>query len=124
MTKILIIEDDESEIFMLKTLLERLGYEVDSALNGEEGLLKAKAIHPDLITLDILLPGMNGLEALDRFKADTDTKAIPLVIISNLDDEKDIETALLKGAVRYIPKSQYDMNQIGDAIKQILSGTQ
>lgn len=120
MAKILIIEDDASEALLLQTAFKRLGYEADVANNGEEGLIKAKTSNSDLITLDILLPGMNGLEVLDRLKADASTKDIPVVILSNLDDEKDIETTLSKGALRYIPKNQYDINQIGEIIKQIL----
>ena len=65
---------------------------------------------------------MNGLETLDKLKADPDLKKIPVVMLTNLAGDKDVETALAKGAVKYIIKSEQDPKQVSDMVKQILSG--
>lgn len=125
MAKILIIEDDQAEAHLLQTTFAAQGFEAEVAANGEEGLTKAQTFHPDLISLDILLPGINGMEVLDKLKADTNTKNIPVVILSQLDGEKDIETALSKGAVQFMTKSEYtNPEKIVEVIKQVLANPQ
>jgi CheY-like chemotaxis protein len=121
MAKILIIEDDLTMVRHLVDIFWAQDYETQSAGDGEEGLAKAKAFHPDVITLDILMPVMNGFEVLDRLKADPETKDIPVVIISCLDNEKDIETGFSKGASKYLPKSQYNPQDLINNLEEILS---
>jgi Response regulator containing a CheY-like receiver domain and an HD-GYP domain len=72
--------------------------------------------------LDIMMPEMNGLEVLDKLKADPDTKKIPVVVLTNLAGSQDSEAALLKGAVKYIVKSEYEPKSIANMIKEILAG--
>ncbi len=69
-----------------------------------------------------MMPKMNGLEVLEKVKADPETKEIPVVMLTNLAGQKDAETALSKGAVKYIIKSQYEPKQIADMVKEILAG--
>lgn len=122
MTKILIIEDDELISNMYKEIFKFDSFEVDVAGDGQEGLDKVPNFKPNLILLDVMMPKMNGLEVLEHLKANPETKAIPVVMLTNLSGQHDAETALQKGAVKYIVKSQYDPKQISEMVKQILAG--
>ena len=92
------------------------------AADGEEGLEKAKTVNPTIILLDVMMPKMNGLDVLDKLKLDPSTKAIPVVMLTNLAGQRDAETAMAKGAVKYIIKSEYEPKQVADMIKEILAG--
>jgi CheY-like chemotaxis protein len=122
MAKILIVEDDPLMLRMYQKIFTFEKYEVEIAENGEVGLEKVRSVHPDLILLDIMMPKLNGLQVLDKLKADPDTKAIPVVMLTNLASEKDAENSLLKGAVKYIVKSQFEPKQITEMVKEILAG--
>ena len=122
MAKILLIEDDKLMLRLYQKAFGFENYEVETAVNGEEGLAKVKSGKPDLILLDIMMPKMHGLEVLDRLKADPEVKDIPVVILTNLAGEEDAETALAKGAVKYIIKSEHKPKEVVDAVKQVLAG--
>lgn len=121
-TRVLIIEDDQLIQRMYEKIFTFEKFEVVLASNGEEGLEKARQVNPTIILLDVMMPKMNGIEVLDKLKADPDMKAIPVIMLSNLAGENDIETALSKGAVKYIIKSEYDPKQIADMVKEITAG--
>ncbi len=121
-TKILIVEDDPLISRMYEKIFTFEGYDVVIANDGQDGLDKVKIVKPTIILLDIMMPKLNGLQVLDRLKGDPDTKNIPVIMLTNLSGDLDIETALSKGAVKYIIKSQYDPKQISDMIKEILAG--
>ena len=122
MTKILIVEDDPLMLRMYQKIFTLEGYEVDMAGNGEEGILKAKQGKPTIMLMDIMMPKMNGLQALDIIKADPETKSIPVIMLTNLAGQQDAENALQKGAVKYIVKSEHDPKEIVDMVKEILAG--
>jgi CheY-like chemotaxis protein len=82
MARILIIEDNEMNRDMLSRRLERKGYQVAIAMDGQEGVDKAKADKPDLILMDMSLPVLDGWEATRRLKADTDTRGIPIIALT------------------------------------------
>jgi len=84
--------------------LEREGFQVDSALSGEEGLSKARADRPDLIVLDIMLPAMNGLDVCRALRSDEATHTVPIIMLTARDEEIDIVTGLEVGADDYISK--------------------
>src|SRR3989304_2534031 len=113
MVKILIAEDDPLMSRMYQKIFKFEGYEVILAADGEEGLVKAKE-NPTLILLDIMMPKMNGLELLEKLKADPKLKKIPVVMLTNLAGQQDAETALAKGAVKYIVKSEYEPKKVSD----------
>jgi len=122
MAKLLIIEDDPLIARLYEKIFTFEKYEVVMADNGQDGLDKARTENPTLILLDIMMPKMNGLQVLEKLKADPDLKNIPVVMLTNLAGEKDAETALSKGAVKYIVKSEHDPKQISDMVKEIIAG--
>jgi len=122
MIKILIIEDDALLSRMYQTIFQTNNYEVEMAGDGEEGMVKAQSSHPTLILLDIMMPRLNGLQFLERFKNDPDLKDIPVVVLTNLAGNEDVQTALKLGAVRYIIKSEHKPKQVEEIVRGILTG--
>jgi len=122
MAKILIVEDDPLMSRLYQKIFTFEKYEVETASDGEEGLDKVRKSKPTLILLDIMMPKMNGLQVLEKLKADPDLKKIPVVMLTNLAGQKDAETALAKGAVKYIVKSEYEPKQVADMVKGVLAG--
>ncbi len=122
MSKILIIEDDPLMRRMYQKIFTFEKYSVTMATNGEDGLVKVKSQKPNLILLDIMMPKMNGLQVLTKLKADPDTKKIPVIVLTNLAGKQDAETAMAKGAVKYIIKSEKDPKEVVKIVKQILAG--
>lgn len=122
MAKILIIEDDSLMVRMYKKIFEFEKYEVETAMDGEEGLKKVSSSKPTLILLDIMMPKMNGMQVLEKLKADPATKNIPVVILTNLSGQTDAETALKMGAVKYVVKSEYKPEEVTKMVKGILAG--
>lgn len=106
MAKILIVEDDAFLSKMYAKKFQVAGFEVQLAHDGVEGYTKAKSFKPDLILMDILMPKQNGMETLDKLKADEETKAIPVIMSTNLSTTDDADTAMKKGAVKYVVKSE------------------
>jgi two-component system, cell cycle response regulator DivK len=104
MAKILIIEDNELNLDMLVRRLERKGYEVVSAMDGENGLFMAESESPDLILMDMSLPGMDGWEATRHIKADPTTKSIPVIALTAHAMVGDREKALKAGCDDYDTK--------------------
>jgi two-component system, OmpR family, response regulator RpaB len=122
MAKILIVEDDPLMNRMYQKIFTFEGYDVEMASDGEEGLEKVRSSKPTLILLDIMMPKLNGLQVLEKLKADPDTKAIPVIMLTNLAGQQDAETALSKGAIKYIVKSEYEPKQVTNMVKEILAG--
>lgn len=118
---ILIVEDDPLMSRMYQKIFTFEKYEVHTASNGEDGLEKARKLRPTVMLLDIMMPKMNGLQVLEKLKSDPDTKDIPIVMLTNLAGEKDAETALMKGAVKYIVKSEHDPKQVVKMVKEIIA---
>jgi twitching motility two-component system response regulator PilH len=104
MARILIIDDSPTEIFALKRILEGAGYEVLSASNAESGLAKTRKEKPDLILMDVVMPGMNGFQATRRLAKDPETSKIPIIVVTTKDQETDRIWALRQGARDYVVK--------------------
>lgn len=121
MTKVLIIEDDPLMSRMYQKIFTFEKYDVDMAANGEEGLAKA-ASKPTIILCDVMMPKMNGLEVLDKLKANPETKDIPVIMLTNLAGQQDAESALAKGAVKYIIKSEHDPKEVTNMVKEVIAG--
>src|SRR3989338_2404829 len=112
MSKILIVEDDPLMARLYQKIFTFEGYEVELATNGEEALEKTKTIKPNLLLLDIMMPRMNGLHVLEQLKAHPDTRSIPVVMLTNLAGNHDMESALSKGAIKYLIKSEFEPKQV------------
>jgi CheY-like chemotaxis protein len=80
--KILIVEDDDNNVFVMRTRLSRMGHEIAVAENGEEAIAQARAFRPDLILMDLSLPVMDGWEAMRHLKSTPETAAIPIIVLS------------------------------------------
>ena len=120
--KILLVEDDPLMIRMYQRKLLTDGYEVEVAVNGEEGLVHVRSFRPDVVLLDIMMPKLNGLQVLERMKADPTTARVPVVILTNLGgSEDDIERGLELGAVAYLVKSAYRPDEVIAKVKEVLS---
>lgn len=102
--KILVIEDDSAIVEVLAYNLERDGYDVASAADGREGLRKARALLPDLIVLDLMLPGMDGIEVCREIRSDKTTKPIPLLMLTAKSEEADQIVGFSMGADDYVTK--------------------
>jgi CheY-like chemotaxis protein len=104
MPKILYVEDNEDNVYMLKRRLERAGFEVVVAPDGEQGLAAAHEQRPDLILMDLSLPVLDGWEATRRLKASEQTRAIPVIALSAHAMPGDREKALAAGCDDYDAK--------------------
>jgi len=104
MTKILYVEDNEDNVYMLTRRLERAGFEVVVASDGEQGIAVARAERPDLILMDLSLPVLDGWEATRRLKSTEETRAIPVIALSAHAMPGDREKALQAGCDDYDPK--------------------
>ena len=118
--KILIIEDDKFLRELVSQKLIKEGYKIVEASDGEEGLKKIKEERPDLILLDLILPGIDGFEVLSRAKEDSFLAKIPVIILSNLGQVDDIERGLKLGAVDYLIKAHFTPDEIIEKIKNVL----
>lgn len=118
--KILIIEDDKflRELIVQKIIKE--GYDIDEAIDGEDGIKKVKELKPDLVLLDLILPGIDGFEVLARMKEDVSVSQIPVIILSNLGQKDDVEKGLKLGAVDYLIKAHFTPGEIINKIKAVL----
>jgi twitching motility two-component system response regulator PilH len=102
--KILIVDDSATERHVLTTLLEGKGYNIVTANNGEEGVAAAKRELPDLILMDVVMPGMNGYQATRTISRDEATKHIPVIMCTSKDQETDKIWGMRQGALDYMVK--------------------
>jgi CheY-like chemotaxis protein len=122
MAKLLIAEDDVLMSRMYHKIFTFEHFDVALAANGEEAIELVTKEHPTMILLDVMMPKMNGFQVLEKLKANPDTRDIPVVMLTNLASESDAENAMLKGAVKYIVKSQYDHKKIVEMVKEVIAG--
>ena len=104
MTHILIVDDSPTEIHVLTKILEDNGFEVGQAESGAEGIEKAKQTKPDLILMDVVMPGLNGFQATRQLTRDADTADIPVIIVTTKDQETDRVWGLRQGAKDFLTK--------------------
>jgi two-component system alkaline phosphatase synthesis response regulator PhoP len=102
--RILIVEDDPSVLRAISYMLEKEGYSVLTAMNGLEGLKKAKEENPDLLVLDVMLPGIDGFEICHRLRAESPTAKLPILMLSAKGQAADRSMGLGVGANEYLTK--------------------
>lgn len=101
---ILVVDDSPTERFFAVDLLTKAGYQVTTAESGEEGIAKAKAGKPDLILMDVVMPGLNGYQATRTLTRDEDTRNIPVIVCTTKGLETDKIWGLRQGAIDYLVK--------------------
>jgi twitching motility two-component system response regulator PilH len=102
--KILIVDDSPTERHVLNDMLTKSGYEVMASDNGEDAIQKAKSLRPDLILMDVVMPGLNGFQATRAISRDPDTRAIPIILCTSKSQETDKIWGMRQGARDYIVK--------------------
>jgi twitching motility two-component system response regulator PilH len=101
---VLIVDDSPTDVHVLKSMLEKNGYRTTLASSGEEGIKKARAEKPDLILMDVVMPGMSGFQATRQLNQDPETASIPVIIVSSKDMDTDKIWGLRQGAKDYVTK--------------------
>ena len=119
-SKILVVEDDPGALRLISYTLQAEGYEVITATNGLQGLRKAQNDKPDLVVLDVMLPGIDGFEICHRLRADPGTARLPIMMLSAKARETDKTTGLNVGADDYLTKPA-DPSDIVSHIKALLA---
>jgi DNA-binding response OmpR family regulator len=117
---ILIVEDEPELSKALSDKLSEEGFSILEAKNGQEGLDIAKDKHPDLILLDILMPIMDGMTMLEMLREDESCKDIPVIFLTNLDDQEKVSEALKAGSFDYLIKTDWSLADIVKKIKNKL----
>ena len=102
--KVLVVDDSPTERHFMVDLLTKNGYQVITAESGEEGIAKAKAEHPDLVLMDVVMPGLNGYQATRTLTRDDATKDIPVIVCTSKAQETDRIWGLRQGAHDYLVK--------------------
>ena len=118
--RILVVEDDNFLRDLLARKLTHEKYDLLIAANGEEGLELARNEHPSIILLDLILPGMDGFEVLTAIKADPNTANIPVIILSNLGQESDIDKAKKIGADEFLIKSNFSIDEVVAKMRKLM----
>ncbi|MEK9165722.1 MAG: response regulator [Patescibacteria group bacterium] len=120
METILIVEDEQNLLKLLEITFKSNGYKVIKAINGAEAYLLALKELPNLILMDILLPGESGLEVLKRLKEEEKTKDIPVVMLTNFSEPQTIDQAKRLGARDYLIKSSNDPSTVLEKVQKYL----
>jgi twitching motility two-component system response regulator PilH len=102
--KVLVVDDSPTERYFLTELLTRNGFHVSAAENAEEALIKVKAVEPDLILMDVVMPGQNGFQLTRQISRDPDTQHIPIIMCTSKNQETDKVWGMRQGARDYIVK--------------------
>lgn len=117
--KVLVVEDDPATRRLISFALEQDGYEVLTASNGLEGLTKAQTERPEILVLDVMLPGLDGFEVCRRLRADTETSGVLVLMLSAKAQESDKTTGLKMGADDYLAKPA-DPLEVAARVKTLL----
>ena len=121
MALVLIIDDSPTEVHVMQRTLEDHGFETDSAEDGAEGIRKAKALKPDLILMDVVMPGLNGFQATRELARDPETASIPVIMVTTKGMETDRIWGLRQGAVEYLVKP-VSKNKLVQKAREVLAG--
>ncbi len=120
MRKVLLVDDDEDFIETVKFYLTHSGYLVSVANNGEEAFAKLEVSKPDIVLLDLMLPGMSGTEICKKLKSDPELLSIPVLMVTAKGEREDIKYAIKVGANGYIPKP-FSLPRLVERIEEVLS---
>lgn len=117
---ILLVDDDLTLREMYTERLKAEGFTVETAKDGEEALAKAKDLMPNIILLDIMMPKINGLDVLKKLKQNSDTKNIPVIVLTALIQDREKMESITRGADDYIVKSETMPGDVIEKVKNLL----
>lgn len=119
---VLIVEDDQFLRELSTKKLKKEGFQVELAIDGDEGWAKIQSMKPDVVLLDIILPGIDGFEILTRVRGSEDltVREVPLILLSNLGQESDVAKGERLGADDYLIKANFTIDEIIEKIKSVL----
>jgi two-component system alkaline phosphatase synthesis response regulator PhoP len=118
--KILLVEDDQTMVKMYATKLLKENFQVEVASDGEQALEKVKSQKPGLVVLDLMIPKIGGMEVLAQLRADPKTRSLPVLILSNLSQDADIQKAKQLGVKEFLVKANFTPSQVVEKIKQYI----
>lgn len=119
--KILVVEDEKYIMDMYKEIMEETGFNVRTASNGENGLVQIAEFKPDLIMLDLMLPGIDGMEVLRQVRRSPETYGSPIIIVlTNLSNEVMIKDAFAEKADGYLMKTELTPEQVVNEVREFL----
>ncbi len=118
--RILVVEDDAFLFSLVSERLGKEGYKIITAMDGEQALKALETEVPDVLILDVIMPGMNGFEVLKKIKADPRYKAMSIIVFSNLGQEHEIEEAKKLGADEFLVKAKFTLKEVADRIAALL----
>jgi len=119
--KILAVDDERHIVRLIQVNLERAGYQVSTAFDGNEALKKVEADKPDLIVLDVMMPRMDGFEVLKRLQANPETREIPIVMLTAKAQDADVFRGWSSGVSAYLTKP-FNPLELVTFVRRILSG--
>ena len=122
MPRVLIVDDSPTETYKFKEMLEKHGFEIITADNGADGVAVARQEKPDVVLMDVVMPGLNGFQATRQLSKGDDTKHIPVIIVTTKDQETDKVWGRRQGASDYLTKP-VDEKVLIDTIKRAMSGS-
>ncbi|HEX7085549.1 MAG TPA: response regulator [Vicinamibacterales bacterium] len=120
-TRVLLVEDDRFLRRAAEAMLRRHGYDVRTAADGEEGLRLALSDPPDVVLLDLVMPRLPGLEVLVALRADARTARVPVIVLTNLGEDADIERARRAGATAYFIKANTSLASLVTRVQDVLA---
>jgi twitching motility two-component system response regulator PilH len=121
MPRVLIVDDSPTETYKFKEILEKHGFEIITADNGADGVAVARQEKPDVVLMDVVMPGLNGFQATRQLSKGEDTKHIPVIIVTTKDQETDKVWGRRQGASDYLTKPVEESVLI-ETIKRAMSG--
>ena len=121
--RVLVAEDDRFLRKAAETTLKQQGYTVITAADGEEALRVARSAPLDLILLDLIMPKLNGFDVLQALKKDAPTALIPVIILSNLGQDRDVQQAMDAGAAAYFIKTDLSLQALGQRVEEVLTAS-
>lgn len=119
--RILAVDDEVDVLLIVKTALQCEGYEVETAANGPEALALAKANPPDLVLLDMMMPGMTGFEVMQAMKKVEEISTIPVIMLTGVSERTKIQQALTSGSTYYIVKP-FEIEDLLTKVQSALDG--
>lgn len=122
MALILVVDDSPTEVFQMRRALEEHGFRTEAAADGHEAIRKAREIRPDLILMDIVMPGVDGFRATRTLAQDPSTRSIPVIMVSSKSGESDRVWGMRQGAVDFLVKPVHPAQLVEKAQAALLTG--